>query len=95
MHDQTTEAPVDTVVDAVRAPATAVGSLEALVSARGIQQVLRLQRTAGSRVTRRLIARTPARAHATRTLARDVTLPEVTVEGRRGRKTTLRRCRPS
>jgi hypothetical protein len=68
MHDQTTEAPVDTVVDAVRAPATAGGSLEALVSARGIQQLLRLQRTAGNRATRRLIAR-------------DVTLPEITIEG--------------
>ncbi len=81
MHNRTTEAIVDTVDDAVRAAATPAGSLEALVSARGIQQLLGLQRTIGNRATRRLIARTPARAHATRTLARDVMLPEVTVEG--------------
>src|SRR5437868_5130027 len=77
--EQTREAPCEAVAEVARAPASAGAELQGLPGPLEARQVLRLQQTAGNRATRRLIQRT--RAQAGRTLARDVTLPEVTVEG--------------
>jgi hypothetical protein len=73
MREQTAEAAAELASDIVRAPANAGVGAMPRVGPIGVEQTLRLQRTAGNRATRALLRRT---------LARDeITVGEVTVQG--------------
>src|SRR5947199_8607357 len=69
MREQTAEVPAEPASEIVRAPANAAGGATFSLGPIDDERSLRLQRTAGNRATRVLLARDP------------VTLAEVTVQG--------------